>query len=76
MSTVYAVGALQGAFLQEWWAMWSLALPIGVLLFIGLWDLVQPDTPVATNAYPPPALPRAQMGAAPRELSGSPARAA
>lgn len=51
--TVYAVGAGLGAILQQRWALWSLALPIGVLILVAIWDLVQPDTPVRVGAPAP-----------------------
>lgn len=43
---VYGVGALLGAFLERWWGMPALALPIAVLILVAAWDLIQPDTPV------------------------------
>lgn len=51
----YAFGAILGAFLHEWWELGSLALPIGTLIFVAIWDLAQPDTPVRSHAFAPPA---------------------
>jgi hypothetical protein len=39
------------------WALWSLALPIGVLILVAIWDLARPDTPVKANASAPPGSP-------------------
>jgi uncharacterized membrane protein YoaK (UPF0700 family) len=47
--TAYAVGAVLGAFLQSWFALVSLVLPIGLLLLAAGWDLMSPNTPVATR---------------------------
>ena len=40
-------GAMVGACLEEWWAMRSLALTVGILILVAKWDLAQPDTPRA-----------------------------
>jgi uncharacterized membrane protein YoaK (UPF0700 family) len=36
----YRFGAILGAFLQERWTLWSLVLPIGVLILVAIWDLI------------------------------------